>query len=207
MTQENTFIMSRYNFMHIALALLLGVGLGAGSAQAQAILEVGGAAGSIGVTTLTTAKVPAAGVNWTAAGGAGVKYSSLISPAVAVGVDGPVTLKFTHRYNFETGWDGGAVFVRVNGGAATYVPTGSFSLNGYVSDLSGPNHVPPDSSISSVFTGGLLVFTNQSTDYSVPTLIESVANLGEFTAGQTISVEFRGGWDESTTSGGRSIFR
>ena len=85
----------RNGIKHLALALALGAGLGAGSVQAQAILEVGGA-GVIGVTTLTTANVPA-GANWTAAGGEGFKYSSLISPPVTVTANGPVTLKFNHR--------------------------------------------------------------------------------------------------------------
>lgn len=113
-----------YPINHRARALVLGVGLGAATAQAQVILEVGGA-GTIGDTTLTTAKVPAAGVNWTAAGGEGIKYSSLTSPTFTVPathVNGEmVTLKLTHRYNFEDAWDGGEIFVNVNGAGETYV--------------------------------------------------------------------------------------
>ena len=168
----------------LALALALGAGLGAGSAQAQAILDIGGA-GTIGVTTLTTAKVPAAGVNWTAAGGEGFKNSDLISPPVTVTTTGPVTLKFTHRYFFEAAWDGGAVLVSVNDGPATYLPGTAFSANGYVG-----NTLAND---GSAWPGGENVFYDKSA--GSPALIESVANLGTLNAGDTVSVQFRGRWD------------
>lgn len=182
-------------FKHLTLALLLGAGLGAGSAQAQTILDVGGA-DTIGTDVLTTAagvaKVPIGGVNWSANGGAGIKYSTLKSPVLVVPTTGSVILRFTHRYNFETGWDGGAVYVSVNGAPATYLAGTAFAANGYVSDLSVEG--------STVFTGGEKVFTGMSTDYGVPTLIESVADLGNLSANDTVAVEFRGGWDDATAA-------
>ena len=167
--------------------LALALALGAGSAQAQAILQVGGA-DTIGVTTLTTAKVPAAGVTWNAAGGEGFKSSSLISPPVAVTTTGSVTLKFNHRYFIEKEWDGGAVFVSVNGEPATYLPGTAFTANGYVGDtlINGA---------AAAWPGGEKVFYDKSAGYDTPALIESVANLGTLNAGDTVSVQFRGRWD------------
>ena len=168
------------------MALALGAGLSAGSAQAQAILDVGGA-DTIGVTTLTTGKVPAAGGNWTAAGGEGFKNSNLISPPVTVTTTGPVTLKFKHRYFIEEAWDGGAVFVSVNEAAETYVPGTAFTANGYVGNTTANE--------GSAWPGGENVFYGKSSGYDAATLIESVVNLGTLTAGDTVSVQFRGRWD------------
>ncbi|MCF7734678.1 MAG: Ig-like domain repeat protein, partial [Akkermansiaceae bacterium] len=174
---------------HLARALVLGVGLGAATAQAQVILEVGGA-GTIGDTTLTTAKVPAAGVNWTAAGGEGIKYSSLTSPTFTVPathVNGEmVTLKFTHRYNFEDAWDGGEIFVNVNGAGETYVDETAFSQNGYTAN----------NLVGSVWTGGEWAFNSATTDWFTEALIETIATVGPVNQGDTIAITFKGGWDD-----------
>jgi hypothetical protein len=58
------------NLKRLSLALAFGMGIGIGSVQAQTIIHVGGV-GTIDSETLTTAKVPAGGVNWKAAGGGG----------------------------------------------------------------------------------------------------------------------------------------
>ncbi|HSP41341.1 MAG TPA: hypothetical protein VLO11_00580, partial [Luteolibacter sp.] len=164
----------------------MGGALIAASAQAQTF-EVGGA-GTIGDTVLTTdagvAQLPATGANWTAAGGTGNTFSYLESPSVAVTATGAVTLTFSHRYNFEDTWDGGAVYVSVDGGAFVKVPLTSFTANGYNGTAQ-----------ASVWAVDDEIFTGQSTDWSVPTLITSVADLGSLNAGQTVAVEFRGGWD------------
>ncbi|MCB1097228.1 MAG: hypothetical protein KDN22_16765 [Verrucomicrobiae bacterium] len=59
------------------------------------------------------------GGTWSVAGGEGVVASRLVSPVIEVTADGPLTLSFAHRYNFEddgtTRWDGGGVFVSVVG--------------------------------------------------------------------------------------------
>ncbi len=160
--------------------------------------EVGGES-TIADSTLTPAngfaQVPNTGANWTAAGGEGNRYTKLTSRTLTVPVAGTVTLKFSHRYNFEASWDGGAVYVKTNGGAASYVPAASFSSNGYVSDLSALHHPPYGN--SNVFTGGEWVFTGQSAAWGDPASIESVCTLGTFAANDTIAVEFRGGWDDS----------
>ena len=182
-------------FKPFALALALGAGIVAGSAQAQTILDVGGA-GVIADETLPAAgNLPVGGTNWSVVGNiGGIKFSGLVSPAATVGASGPVILTFNHRYNFEaTGdpYDGGAVFVSVNGGAFTYVPLASFSTNPYV----GPTTANAGSTWAS---GGEDVFFGESAGYATPSLITSVANVGTLTAGDTVRVEFRGGWDAAT---------
>jgi hypothetical protein len=172
---------------YLALALALGAAFGPGISRAQTILEVGGA-GVIGDTTLTTAKLPVAGVNWQAPGGDGNTFSSLVSPTKTVLNDGTVILTFTHRHDFEADYDGGAVYVNVNGGGFVKVPLASFTSNGYNDTMSNATVWPLDEE----------VFTGQSTDYSAPALITSVASLGSLNAGDTVAVEFRGGWDTNT---------
>ena len=183
------------HFKPFALALALGAGLVAGSAQAQTILNVGGAGVIADETLPATGNLPVGGTNWSVVGNnGGTKFSGLVSPAVTVGASGPVILTFNHRYNFEaTGdpWDGGAVFVSVNGGAFTYVPSASFSANPYV----GPTTANAGSTWAS---GGEDVFFGESAGYATPSLITSVANVGTLTAGDTVRVEFRGGWDAAT---------
>jgi hypothetical protein len=166
--------------------LALATILGASTAQAQTIIDVGGS-GTIADEALTTAKVPATGVNWRASGGNGNTFSNLISPTVTVANTGAVTLSFTHRYNFEGTYDGGVVYVSVNGGSFTKVPLASFTSNGY-----------NDVAVASVWTVGEQMFGLQSTDWSVPTLITSVADLGVLNATDTVAVQFRGGWDANT---------
>ncbi len=183
---------------HLALmTMLAGASI---PAQAQTIVPVGGD-GTIGDTTLTTvsegsnlvAKVPKDGAHWTAAGGENVVYSHLTSPTLTVPSDGLVTLTFNHRYNFENAWDGGAVYVSINGGTPTYVPADAFSANAYVQVLDSSALGGPFPDLESVFTG-------QSTGWGNPTpaYLASVATLGTFTAGDTIAIEFRGGWDWAT---------
>jgi hypothetical protein len=176
------------------LALLAWAGL---PAQAQTVFHVGGE-DMIGTTTLPTvaegdkrvATLANNGVNWTAAGGEGIVYSRLISRPLTVPSTGPVTLKFKHRYFLEDAWDGGALYISVNGAEPTYVEPGAFTANGYDGLLTG------DTWVSTVFVGKQ-VFTGKSAGYDDPALIESVANLGSLTAGDTVVVEFRGGWDDA----------
>lgn len=137
-----------------------------------------------GVATLPTQ----IGSNWRTDGGDGgdapSAFSSLTSPTVVVPTTGPATLSFLHRYNFEVGFDGGAVFVSVNGAEPTYLAPSAFTRNGYV------GAVQP-----TVWQNGEEVFQGKSSGYDLPTLVLSEADLGSLTAGDTISVEFRGGWD------------
>ncbi len=157
------------------------------SAQAQTTFYVGGK-GVIGTSTLTTAAgvatLPVSGGHWAAAGGGGNRFSTLTSPTLTVSHAGPVTLKFTHRYNFETGWDGGAVYVNVNGAGPAYVDASAFTQNGYVAAVG--------------LFGGLQVFNDKSPGWDTATLIQSIVNLGTLNAGDTVSLDFKGGWDDNT---------
>lgn len=176
---------------HLALALVIG----AGSAHGQ-FTEVGGA-GVIGDTVLTTvagtATLPQFS-DWRVVGANGQTVSTLISPTTAVTADGNVTLTFTHRYHFEPTYDGGAIYISVDGNPSTYVPLSAFSSNGY----NGAGN--PDPLSGSAWTG-FDVFDDKSSGYDGSELITTVADLGLLTAGQTISVEFVGKWDGASLRG------
>lgn len=94
---------------------------------------------------------------------------------------GVVTFDFTHRYNFESSFDGGQLQFRVNGGAFTTVPDTSFTANGYTGTASG--------------LGNELGFTGQSTGN--PAFITSSGSLGSLTAGDNLQVQFLASWDLS----------
>ena len=169
----------------LAMAAFAGIAV---NVQAQTIVHVGGE-GGIGDTVLTTAAdvalVPNSGAYWAAAGGEGTFYSNLTSRALTVTADGMVTLKFKHRYDFEKNFDGGAVYISVDGAAPIQVPGTAFTSNGY--NATGL--------IGSVFTDGEDVFSGASTGWETAAQIESVGTLGPFSAGQTLAIQFRGGWD------------
>jgi autotransporter-associated beta strand protein len=116
----------------------------------------------------------------------------LTTTTVTVANVNDVILKFKHRYSFPDtdpsgGWDGGAVFVSVDGGAPTYLPAEAFTAGGYTANTNA----------SAVFGGNKEVFAGGNG----VTEIESIANLGSFAVGKTIAVTFTGGWDWSYTGG------
>jgi hypothetical protein len=85
---------------------------------------------------------------------------------------GEVILSFDHRYAMEPGdWDGGAVFRSVNGGAFTYVPSFSFSSNGYSGTVVA-------NSLSQLAGQGAFVLT--SPNHGSGSFLTSVASLGTF---------------------------
>lgn len=118
--------------------------------------------------------------------------SKLNSPAYTVTESGSVTLSFTHRFSFEhdgTAWDGGAVYVSVNGGPFTPVPAISFTQNGY-----GGNTVAGGSSSA---LSGQPAFTSQSPGYATG-FITSIADLGHINAGDTVRIQFVAASDTNT---------
>ncbi len=169
-----------------SLVLAAMVGL-SGDGKASTF-DVGGAT-LIGTSTLTSgvggAMLPNTGAYWAAKGSwdnDGRNHtSSLTTPTLTVQNAGTVTLKFKHLYKFEdVQYDGGAIFISVNGGAATYLPGTAFTANGYTGDTSA----------SGIF-GNVNVFSN-----GAGTELESTAILGNsFSAGDKITVTFAGGWD------------
>jgi hypothetical protein len=114
-------------------------------------------------------------------------HSRLTSPPVTVTQSSSVELSFTHRYSIEGDlWDGGAVFMSVNGGAFTQVPNSAFTSNGYTGFGLIGNH--------DLFNGE--GFNGDSPGYGANTFISSIANLGTFSGDDTIRIQFLGAWDE-----------
>lgn len=116
----------------------------------------------------------------------GTPYEHLLtSPLVTLSASGAVNLSFEHFYDFEQGWDGGLVNISVNGGAFAQVPSANFTLNSYTGNIQLLDDwaYPGD-------MNGLAVFTGTTTGF-----VTSQAILGSFSAGDTLQVQFRGGWD------------
>lgn len=127
----------RDSLKNLTRAMSLGTGLLALTAHGQGTIEVGGI-GIIGDTVLDPGSALPTDIegNWVTEGneaGAGEFIEShLVSPDIVVPTTGTVTLTFDHRYNFEGGnWDGGAIFVSVDGAAATYVAGTELTGQGY----------------------------------------------------------------------------
>ena len=120
------------------------------------------------------------------------RSSRLNGPTLTVPAAGTVNLRFNHRYSFEadtTRWDGGQLRLSVNGGPYLVVPSGNFSANGYNNTIGGAD--VPNSELL-----GQLAFTAESAGYSSAVYLASVARLGTFNAGDTISVQFLAAWDD-----------
>ena len=121
--------------------------------------------------------------------------TDLTSPSLLVLSSGNVTLGFDHRYSFEfdgTRWDGGAVFVSLNGGAFTEVPGASFTANSYGGSVAAN---------SASELAGQEAFTAASPGYAGSTFLTSTANLGTFAAGDSLQVRFRAAYDTNTSGG------
>lgn len=124
--------------------------------------------------------------------------TDLTSSPFVVSTNGNVSLSFDHRYSFEVdsggAWDGGAVFVSVNGGAYSMVSNAAFSANGYTGAVTGWTY-------GSELAGAGAVFAGTSAGYETGTFLTSVADLGSFNAGDAISVRFRAAFDSNTRAG------
>lgn len=122
----------------------------------------------------------------------------LTSPDITLSGSGDITLEFDHSFNFEYDaggdiyWDGGMVMISVNGGAYTQLAGSSFSQNGY----NGVMQDDYDWGYAGDFNTQK-IFGGSSGGY-----ISSIASLGSFDTGDTISVRFRGGWDWFTIASG-----
>ena len=115
-------------------------------------------------------------------------HARLTSPDIVVSAAGNVELSFSHRYSFEADWDAGGVLISVNSGPFVQVGAASFSQNGYTFDgLLGAHAL-----------GGGTGFNGDSADYATGT-VTSVADLGNFNAGDTINVQFLAAFDQGAT--------
>jgi hypothetical protein len=116
----------------------------------------------------------------------------LTSPALTVEANGAVIVSFDHMYSFEAGggnWDGGALFMSLNGGAVTHVGSAAFTSNGYNGAVLGN---------SASTLAGQQAFVGDSPSRGASTFLNSVANLGNFTAGDQIQVQFVAAYDTNT---------
>lgn len=121
------------------------------------------------------------GTGWAVNSSNTVSLERLLSP-VLTATGSAWGLNFTHQYNFENTFDGGQVWMSVNGGA--------FSLLG-------TSGAPYTGTLSTAFSsprGGQAAFTglnsgNISTTFS-----------GATTAGTTFQFAFDGAWDNSVSS-------
>jgi hypothetical protein len=96
-------------------------------------------------------------------------------------------LRLNHRYSFEadtTLWDGGQIWVSVNGAPFTAVT--DFAQNGYPVGAVGGNNL---------FTGQN-AFTGDSAGYTTGVNIDTDANLGTFVHGDKLRFQCLGAWDE-----------
>lgn len=115
--------------------------------------------------------------------------SKLNSRNLQVASSGTVQLTLVHRYSFEGGfWDGGQVRISVNGGAYAAVPAAAFTQGGY-------NGAVLANSASQL--AGQQAFVEDSPNYNSGP-ITSVANLGSFNAGDTITIQFMAASDTNT---------
>jgi hypothetical protein len=120
--------------------------------------------------------------------------TDLNSQILGVSAAGAVTLSFDHRWAFEadaTNWDGGGVFIAINGGVFTPVLGASFTANGYNGTVGAGN---------SQLTGQP-AFVGTSAGHAAGTLLTTTANLGTFAAGDTLQVRFRAAYDTNTSGG------
>ncbi len=131
---------------------------------------------------------------WSAIGGDGIKNSALTSPDYFVTTAGPISLTFSHRYNFEydnpgTRWDGGLLRISVNGGLYVTVPAASITGNSYQTDAVIGGNCPP--------VRGQFAFNGQSPGFTSSNFVTSVAALGTFNVGDVLSIQFLAAWDDS----------
>ncbi|MES2706849.1 MAG: LamG-like jellyroll fold domain-containing protein [Verrucomicrobiota bacterium] len=111
----------------------------------------------------------------------------LVSPEVTMPATAFVRVTFSHRYNFEEAWDGGAIQYAVDGGEWLDVEPASFVQNGYGLPIVGTGSLKNKS-----------VFSGESAGFADPGFITSIVDLPKQTVGSKIKVRFLGAWDEGT---------
>jgi hypothetical protein len=134
-----------------------------------------------GMSPWTTSNTsPDTGPNSAAATTVGtVSDNSLTSPAVSI-ASSSIQLWFRHRWNLETGYDGGRLEISVNGGAFTEIVAagGSFASGGYNGSLSASYGNP---------IGGSNAWTGSANAAYTTTLV----NLPPQAAGQNVQFRWR----------------
>jgi hypothetical protein len=121
------------------------------------------------------------------------RTSALSSPDYQVVSPGPLTLNVVHRFSFEQdteNWDGGQLWLSVNGAPYQAIPNEQFTARGYTGTVGSGGQNP-----NCIFRGQE-AFVGKSTGYDAATFITSTVNLGDFNTGDTLSVQFLAGWDD-----------
>jgi len=109
------------------------------------------------------------------------EHTRLTSPELTVETDGVYVLSFDHRYDIEgSDWDGGGVFISINGGAFRYVESEEFTENGYNTGSLVGDHA----------LSGVMGFGGISPGHAAGTYIKSTAGPFPFGAGDTVRVQF-----------------
>ncbi|MDD4890831.1 MAG: autotransporter-associated beta strand repeat-containing protein, partial [Phycisphaerae bacterium] len=133
-------------------------------------------------------------------GAGGNQNRYLTGTSITVGVSGQIVLNFDQLYNFEYDsggpWDGGIVKVQTNSGGFTYLAGSAFTQNGYVRNVNVGN-------AGEVKNKDAFNASSGTTGYSASNKgvwVHTMANLGAFSAGDQIQIQFVGGWDEFTNN-------
>ncbi len=124
-----------------------------------------------------------------AADPSGVTDNMLLSPMIVIGTSN-AKLSFRHNYNTESGYDGGALEISINGGgfADILAAGGSFATNGYNQTLSTSYSNP---------LGGRTAWSGSSGGF-----ITTIVNLPSGLPGRTMQFRWRLGSDTSISSTG-----
>lgn len=114
--------------------------------------------------------------------GAAVNLKTLTSPLLTIVANGSVTITVNHRWNFEPDFlsDGGQLRYRLNGGG--WIRVDLFDTGGYNDDSIEGLGVEPG-------------WNGTSTGFGSLGLITSSATISSLTAGNTLEIQLRGGWD------------
>ena len=126
----------------------------------------------------------------------GNQDTSLVSPALQVGAAG-FSFSFHHRYNFESGWDGGILEISTDGVLWTQIPAASITVGPYNSTLNTAAGGNTD------VLAGLSAYSG--TNVGWPAYVPATVDLGTTYANQTIHIRFRAGADGATGSQGWEI--
>ena len=118
--------------------------------------------------------------------------SILVSPLINISASGETMLGFTHRFSFESGWDGGVLEISVDGGTPALLSMSAFTLNGY-------NFTNPEGTFTIPEYMDTDVFSGDSAGYSSNEFIVSTADLGILDAGSTVQIRWLALWDNFAT--------
>lgn len=126
------------------------------------------------------------GSAWSTPGGISTA-NTLTAPTLTVTADGFITGSFTHRYNFESGFDGGVIKYERNNTGVFVIPASLMVMN--------------------PATGSADRFTGTSAGWLDPAYVTTTFTIGNvftgavaFTAGDTLTFQFNAGWDSSSVN-------